>query len=131
MASLVEVLLEMVFLAIIPAIIALSFSFYFFSKKNEYKDIVDTNSRGKMDKYFKYIIGVCICFIIVNILLAGFSTGLAVAFFQENISVDDQNHREQSGQWSGYQGFSPVKGKMFCWLIRSCQENGIIKEAKV
>ena len=78
-----EVILEFFFLGTIPAIVAIIFSYFFFRKRTEYSAIIDSYQRVKLEKGYRYLIGLSIIFIGINIATGVFTVERSKVFYRD------------------------------------------------
>ncbi|MEL6802515.1 MAG: hypothetical protein AAFO91_01880 [Bacteroidota bacterium] len=87
MGDFVQAILEITFMAFIPAVIALVFAVIFFKRKAQYDNILVTDQRKKIHRGYRYIIVLSGAFIFANVLFGAFLTSSAVNFYKKNLKA--------------------------------------------
>lgn len=84
MSSMTKIIFEMILLCILPAVIAFAFSYYFFRKRTEYSDIFEIRQKKKLSKGFRYLIGISVLFVILNLTIGVFDLFRVIDFYKDN-----------------------------------------------
>ena len=80
----IKIIFELILLGILPAGIAFAFSYYFFRKRTEYSDIFEIGKKKKLIKGFRYLIGISVLFMVLNITIGVFDTFRVIDFHRDN-----------------------------------------------
>ena len=81
-----QAILEIIFMAIIPCIIALVFAVIFFKRKAAYNDILETEETAKLHRGYRYIVWLSFAFILVNVIFGVVLTNSTVNFYKDNLA---------------------------------------------